>query len=195
MPSRADSASCCALRCRNKSRTTSLGVAYIRPSPQLASMNARSSSVSDRFNVLGIVSLPPSSYSAYPYADIMSIFAIVRARGRSLPPGSALRSSAPAERPPALPRRSRPPAFRWRCRSCFATKRRTRAGLGYRRDRKWRFELLYIHDGTREMEQGASPRPPTSWISSSRCSSESDWLVATHMTSTIDRSYEDADIH
>jgi hypothetical protein len=37
----------------------------------------------------------------------------------------------------------------------FATKRRTRAGLGYRRDRKYRFEALYIRDGTRETEEGS----------------------------------------
>jgi len=35
----------------------------------------------------------------------------------------------------------------------FATKRRTRAGLGYRKDRKWRYELFYIHDATRETEE------------------------------------------
>ena len=37
----------------------------------------------------------------------------------------------------------------------FATKRRTRAGLGYRRDSKWRFEVLYIRDGTRTTDQGS----------------------------------------
>ena len=37
----------------------------------------------------------------------------------------------------------------------FATKRRTRAGLGYRRDPKWRFEVLYIRDGTRTTDEGS----------------------------------------
>ena len=37
----------------------------------------------------------------------------------------------------------------------FATKRRTRAGLGYRRDPKWRFEVLYIRDGTRATGEGS----------------------------------------
>ena len=36
----------------------------------------------------------------------------------------------------------------------FATKRRTRMGLGYRRDSKWRFELLFIRDGTRTTDAG-----------------------------------------
>lgn len=37
----------------------------------------------------------------------------------------------------------------------FATKRRTRAGLGYCRDPKWRFEALYIRDGTRTTDEGS----------------------------------------
>lgn len=37
----------------------------------------------------------------------------------------------------------------------FATKRRTRAGLGYRRDSKWRMELLFIRDGTRTTDEGS----------------------------------------
>jgi Protein of unknown function (DUF2490) len=37
----------------------------------------------------------------------------------------------------------------------FATKRRIRAGLGYRHDSKWRFELLFIRDGTRTTEAGS----------------------------------------
>jgi hypothetical protein len=37
----------------------------------------------------------------------------------------------------------------------FATKRRTRVGLGYRRDSKWRFELLFIRDGTRTTDAGS----------------------------------------
>jgi hypothetical protein len=37
----------------------------------------------------------------------------------------------------------------------FATKRRTRVGLGYHRDSKWRFELLYIRDGTRTTDEGS----------------------------------------
>lgn len=37
----------------------------------------------------------------------------------------------------------------------FATKRRARVGLGYRRDRKWRFEALYIRDGTRQTQGGS----------------------------------------
>ena len=32
----------------------------------------------------------------------------------------------------------------------FATKRRTRAGLGYRRNNRWRFEALYIRDAARD---------------------------------------------
>jgi hypothetical protein len=32
----------------------------------------------------------------------------------------------------------------------FATKRRFRGGFGYRRSRKWRFEVLYIQDAARE---------------------------------------------
>ncbi len=32
----------------------------------------------------------------------------------------------------------------------FTSKRRTRMGLGYRHDAKWRFEALYIRDGTRD---------------------------------------------
>lgn len=32
----------------------------------------------------------------------------------------------------------------------YATKRRTRAGLGYRRNDRWRFEALYIRDGARD---------------------------------------------
>jgi hypothetical protein len=37
----------------------------------------------------------------------------------------------------------------------FAAKRRTRLGLGYRLDRKWRFDLLFIRDGTRETSAGS----------------------------------------
>ena len=37
----------------------------------------------------------------------------------------------------------------------FATKARFRTGLGYRRDRKWRFEILYIRDGTRQTDEGS----------------------------------------
>ncbi len=37
----------------------------------------------------------------------------------------------------------------------FATKARLRTGLGYRRDKKWRFEVLYIRDGTRATEEGS----------------------------------------
>ncbi len=32
----------------------------------------------------------------------------------------------------------------------FATNRRTRAGLGYRRNNRWRFEALYIRDAARD---------------------------------------------
>ncbi len=32
----------------------------------------------------------------------------------------------------------------------FATKRRTRTGLGFRRSDRWRFEVLYIRDGVRD---------------------------------------------
>ena len=54
----------------------------------------------------------------------------------------------------------------------FATKARLRAGLGYRRDKKWRFELLYIRDGTRQTDEEASRRQPTSSTSGSRCFSK-----------------------
>jgi len=37
----------------------------------------------------------------------------------------------------------------------FAAKARVRAGLGYRRDRRWRFEVLYIRDGTRQTDEGS----------------------------------------
>jgi Protein of unknown function (DUF2490) len=37
----------------------------------------------------------------------------------------------------------------------FASKARLRTGLGYRRDKKWRFEVLYIRDGTRQTEGGS----------------------------------------
>ncbi len=37
----------------------------------------------------------------------------------------------------------------------FATKARLRTGFGYRRDKKWRFEILYIRDGTRQTEGGS----------------------------------------
>ncbi|MGH9321356.1 MAG: hypothetical protein ACRD3V_15910 [Vicinamibacteria bacterium] len=37
----------------------------------------------------------------------------------------------------------------------FASKARVRTGLGYRRDEKWRFEVLYIRDGTRQTEEGS----------------------------------------
>ena len=37
----------------------------------------------------------------------------------------------------------------------FASKARLRAGLGYRRDKKWRFEMLYIRDATRQTEGGS----------------------------------------
>jgi hypothetical protein len=35
----------------------------------------------------------------------------------------------------------------------FATKRRIRVGLGYRRDSRWRFEILFIRDGTRTTDE------------------------------------------
>lgn len=37
----------------------------------------------------------------------------------------------------------------------FAAKRRTRLGLGYRRDRKWRFDVLFIRDATRQTSEGS----------------------------------------
>ncbi len=37
----------------------------------------------------------------------------------------------------------------------FATKRRARVGLGYRRDSKWRFELLFLRDGTRTTDDSS----------------------------------------
>jgi len=37
----------------------------------------------------------------------------------------------------------------------FASKHRTRVGLGYRRDSRWRFEVLYIRDQTRQTEEGS----------------------------------------
>jgi hypothetical protein len=37
----------------------------------------------------------------------------------------------------------------------FASKARLRTGLGYRRDAKWRFELLYIREGTRSTDEGS----------------------------------------
>jgi hypothetical protein len=37
----------------------------------------------------------------------------------------------------------------------YASKRRVRAGLGCRLDRKWRFEVLYIRDATRETDEGS----------------------------------------
>jgi len=40
----------------------------------------------------------------------------------------------------------------------FAAKMRGRIGLGYRRDDRWRFEILYIRDGTRETREGQFAR-------------------------------------